>query len=128
MRCLMRRGPRCAPCASAPQKPSRQLKRSSRMPSSHQHDLWQKISGILTSPDEKLREAFFAAPRHHFVERYRRSGEKDWSIVAQGCDEGHLARIYEDEPLVLSGASDFAFVSSCSQPSYILNLVDWLGV
>lgn len=95
---------------------------------SYQNDLWDRISGVLKTPSEAIRDAFFATPRHLFVQRYRRSSEADWSFIGSGDMQEHLARIYQDEPIVLSGESDFAFLSSCSQPSYILDLVDWLGV
>ena len=80
-------------------------------------------------------EAFYSTPRHQFVNRYRNRGDETWIDVTQDNLEQHLSTLYADRPLVLFGSDrDFearsgeAHVSTISQPSFVLYLINILGV
>jgi protein-L-isoaspartate(D-aspartate) O-methyltransferase len=87
-----------------------------------QQALWQAMlaGGVLQNPSDRLRDAFFATPRHEFVDRYRTQANPAWRT-------GPIEEIYSDVALVLVG-EDGAAQSTCSMPGYILSLVDWLDV
>ena len=89
----------------------------------YQQALWQEIlaGGALTGPAVAIRDAFFATPRHHFIGRYRTWHDPAWR-------SGDLAEIYRDISLILCGDDNTQVASSCSQPSYILGLAEWLDV
>ncbi len=88
-----------------------------------QNTLWQAMlaSGNLSSPSEALQSAFFAAPRHQFINRYRTFYKPEWRF-------GPVEEIYTDVALILAGDTNDDLVSTCSMPSFILELVRWLDV
>ena len=83
-----------------------------------------------TSSDSRLGEAtenaFLAVPRHLFVRRYRQWGTRDWHEVGDNNLQEHLATIYADRPLCLFGDDDDNPVSTISQPSFVLRMLDML--
>ena len=89
----------------------------------YQQALWQEIlaGGAIAAPAAAIRDAFFATPRHHFIGRYRTWHDPAWR-------SGHLAEVYRDISLILCGDDNTQVASSCSQPSYILGLAEWLDV
>ena len=70
--------------------------------------------------------AFLAVPRHGFVRRYRVWGSTAWQEVTPETLAHHLARLYSDEALVLAGDDDENLVSTISQPSFMLRMLDLL--
>jgi protein-L-isoaspartate(D-aspartate) O-methyltransferase len=70
--------------------------------------------------------AFLATPRHLFVRRYREWGTTGWRQVTTENLEQHLATLYADRPLVLFGDDDRNIVSTISQPSFVLHMLDML--
>lgn len=83
----------------------------------------------------KIIEAFYNTPRHLFIKKYRNGGDKTWFDVNQDNLEQHLPALYADRPLTLFGSDcDFearsgtARVSTISQPSFVLHLINILGV
>jgi protein-L-isoaspartate(D-aspartate) O-methyltransferase len=71
-------------------------------------------------------EAYLATPRHLFVGRYREWGSRQWHDVDAGNLEHHLAALYANRPLVLSGEDDDDIPSTISQPSFVLRMLDLL--
>lgn len=69
-------------------------------------------------------EAFFAVPRHAFVQRYLRDG-KFVEVTAQNLEE-HVLAIYQDGPLVLFEDEAQGVLSTMSQPSLVLRMMDLL--
>jgi len=65
------------------------------------------------------------SPRHLFVTRYREWGT-EWRQVSPENLEQHLATLYTDRPLVLFGEDDSNVLSTISQPSFVLRLLDML--
>ena len=70
--------------------------------------------------------AFLAVPRHGFVRRYRVWGSTAWQEVTPDTLAHHLARLYNDEALVLAGDDDENLLSTISQPSFMLRMLDLL--
>lgn len=81
------------------------------------------------SPIHQATEAaFLQTPRHTFISRYRRLGRKDWINVDADSLSDHLAAIYADGPLILSGDDDGDIASTISQPSLVLRMLDMLRI
>ena len=102
----------------------------------------EQLAGVAKSiyrDDEALSEstlkAFFEIPRHKFVSRYRNYECDEWlSVTDENLDE-HLGTIYSDDPLCLKGTKKefqgkkgFVPVSTISQPSFVLRLIDLLDL
>jgi protein-L-isoaspartate(D-aspartate) O-methyltransferase len=85
--------------------------------------LWREMTddGGVLSPSPRLEAAFFSAPRHQFIGRYRTWYNQRWRY-------GDLDEIYSDVSLILVGDDNHAVISSASQPSYVLSLVDALDI
>ena len=65
-------------------------------------------------------------PRHEFVKRYREWGTKEWhEVYAENLAE-HVAMLYTNKPLVLFGDDDNKILSTISQPSFVLHMLDLL--
>jgi protein-L-isoaspartate(D-aspartate) O-methyltransferase len=91
------------------------------------------------SEDEMLSSrvirAFEEVPRHLFVDRYRNFRSPEWISVRSDNLEENLSILYADHPLVLFGSDeDFEsksgtkLVSTISQPSFVLRLIDLLQI
>jgi protein-L-isoaspartate(D-aspartate) O-methyltransferase len=70
--------------------------------------------------------AFLATPRHLFVRRYREGGTTGWHQVTAENLAQHLPTLYADRPLVQSGDDDGNVLSTISQPSFVLRMLDML--
>ncbi len=79
-----------------------------------------------TPISQATERAYLATPRHHFIRRYREWGSKEWREVTAGNLEQHLAALYADRPLVLFGEDDENILSTISQPSFVLRMLDML--
>jgi protein-L-isoaspartate(D-aspartate) O-methyltransferase len=77
----------------------------------------------LSQPTER---AYLATPRHRFVTRYREWGSPEWRQVTPENLPQHLPALYADRPLVLSGDDDANILSTISQPSFVLRMLDML--
>jgi protein-L-isoaspartate(D-aspartate) O-methyltransferase len=70
--------------------------------------------------------AYLATPRHLFVGRYREWGSREWHHVREANLQEHLAALYANRPLILSGEDDDDVPSTISQPSFVLRMLDLL--
>lgn len=84
---------------------------------------------------DRVIEAFYSVPRHQFVRCYRNHGSEEWLEVTDENLDQHLGIIYADHPLILKGSdADFRSkqgskqVSTISQPSFVLRLLDLLDL
>lgn len=75
---------------------------------------------------EATQKAYLATPRHLFVKRYHDMGVKEWSEVTEDNLAGHLANLYRDGGLALYEDENGDVVSTISQPSLVLMMLDML--
>jgi protein-L-isoaspartate(D-aspartate) O-methyltransferase len=75
---------------------------------------------------EAAESAFKSAPRHLFINRYRKFATKEWQDVTAENLELHLGRLYADDALCLFGDDDNDPIASISQPSFVLRCLDML--
>jgi protein-L-isoaspartate(D-aspartate) O-methyltransferase len=94
----------------------------------HQRQLLEQSRRIYykTPLSPATERAYLATPRHLFVRRYREWGTPAWRDVTSENLEQHLAMLYADWPLVLSGDDDSNILSTISQPSFVLRMLDML--
>ncbi|PWC85517.1 hypothetical protein TSH100_15320 [Azospirillum sp. TSH100] len=88
----------------------------------HTSQMLAKTQAILAEDPSgpRILEAFLAAPRHLFVERYRSIHNQDWHHIDDGSLAEHLPRIYRDEPIVTKAdLQTGAVLSTLSAPSII---------
>ena len=81
-----------------------------------------------TPISEATQQAYLAAPRHLFVNRYREWGIKEWQEVDRENLDRYLATLYRDRPLILFGEDDANILSTISQPSFVLRMLDMLQI
>jgi protein-L-isoaspartate(D-aspartate) O-methyltransferase len=79
-----------------------------------------------TPISQETERAYLATPRHAFVKRYREWGTKEWREVTPENLGEHLAALYADRPLMLWGDDDSNTLSTISQPSFVLRMLDML--
>jgi protein-L-isoaspartate(D-aspartate) O-methyltransferase len=79
-----------------------------------------------TPISEATKQAYLAIPRHRFVQRYREWGTKEWNVVNTENLAQHIAMLYADRALILFGNDDQNLLSTISQPSLVLRMVDLL--
>ncbi len=84
---------------------------------------------------EKVIQAFFETPRHHFVSRLRNWGDDTWFEFNEKTAARFLPEIYHDQPLIIWGSEeDFDAknktnpVATISQPSLVLKMLDLLDL
>jgi protein-L-isoaspartate(D-aspartate) O-methyltransferase len=77
----------------------------------------------ISSATEK---AYLETPRHAFVSRYREWGTKEWNEINSDNLNEHLAMLYADRPLILFGDDDENILSTISEPSFVLRMLDML--
>jgi protein-L-isoaspartate(D-aspartate) O-methyltransferase len=70
--------------------------------------------------------AYLDTPRHAFVSRYRQWGSTTWHEVTPDNVDEHAAALYADQPLILVGDDDQHLISTISQPSFVLRMLDLL--
>lgn len=71
-------------------------------------------------------QAYWAVPRHLFVQRYREWGVRKWHEIRPENLKEHLATLYQDRPLILFGDDDDCIPSTISVPSFVLRMLDML--
>jgi protein-L-isoaspartate(D-aspartate) O-methyltransferase len=81
-----------------------------------------------TPISDNTKAAYLATPRHLFVKRYRVWGSSEWKEVTKDNLPEHLGRLYADGPLILFGDDDGDLLSTISQPSLVLRMMDMLQV
>jgi protein-L-isoaspartate(D-aspartate) O-methyltransferase len=74
----------------------------------------------------RLVEAFRRCPRHSFLSRYRRTGDKSWHFLNVGRSDLHLNEIYKDQPLAVTQWPDGRVRSAQTQPSLMARMLNWL--
>ena len=79
-----------------------------------------------TPISEATENAYLATPRHVFVKRYREWGTKEWHEVGEANLAEHLVTLYTNRPLALFGEDDNDILSTISQPSFVLRMLDML--
>jgi len=79
-----------------------------------------------TPINQATERAYLATPQHLFVRRYREFGTAEWHQVTAENLGQHLATLYADRPLVLFGEDDSNLLSTISQPSFMLRMLDML--
>jgi protein-L-isoaspartate(D-aspartate) O-methyltransferase len=111
-----------------PTAPSTMPNRSSALVRQHQQRLLEDMRRALpeVALSESIAMAFLDVPRHRFVHRYRSLGTKEWHTVDAGNLAEHLAALYADRPLCLSGDDDEDPASTISQPSVVLRMAQLL--
>jgi protein-L-isoaspartate(D-aspartate) O-methyltransferase len=72
--------------------------------------------------------AYLETPRHIFVPRYRQWGSTTWHDLRPDNWDEHAAALYSDQPLILAGDDDQNLISTISQPSFVLRMLDLLQV
>src|SRR5688572_21074092 len=70
--------------------------------------------------------AYLATPRHRFVPRYREWASKDWHDVTDANLHEHLATLYTDQAVILFSDENNNVLSTISQPSFVLRMLDLL--
>ena len=77
--------------------------------------------------DQEIETAFIETPRHLFIRRYKVSRkDEEWHEVNESNLEEHLSILYRDGSLVLWKEDDDKRVSSISQPSLVLYMLNLL--
>ena len=76
--------------------------------------------------DKAIETAFLETPRHLFVRRYKLSGEREWHEVDENNLEEHLPLLYQDRSLTLWKEDEDKRVSTISQPSLVLYMLNLL--
>ena len=77
--------------------------------------------------DKEIETAFLETPRHLFIRRYKVSREdEEWQEVNESNLEEHLSTLYRNEALVLWKEDDDKRVSTISQPSLVLYMLNLL--
>ena len=96
----------------------------------YQRQLWDQScrANFRAGISPETERAFFATPRHLFVPRYREWGARNWHDVDPDNSEEHLGTLYADRPLILAGEDDNDLLSTISQPSLVLRMLDLLGL
>ncbi len=106
----------------------------------HQERIIRALYSLSGGPlPQKIIDAFQNVPRHLFVRRYRRSSlDPQWhEVTSDNLNDNlkdHLSELYGDHPLIIYGEPlDFlpnasnAFISTISQPSFVLQMIDLLN-
>lgn len=73
-------------------------------------------------------DAFRQTPRHHFVKRYRVRGTDEWKDVTPERVADHLPTLYGDHPLYLFEENAGDQVSTISQPTLVLYMLELLQI
>ena len=75
-----------------------------------------------------IRKAFLQTPRHAFAPRFYSSKRGRWVDLAAEPIEEHLAELYADHPLGIYRDADSRTLSTISQPSLVLYMLDLLDL
>ncbi|VEP17624.1 conserved hypothetical protein [Hyella patelloides LEGE 07179] len=94
----------------------------------YQQKLLEKIQKIYsqTPISEITKQAYWAMPRHLFVKRYFDRQSRKWHNVNRWNSIWHLSEFYRDTTITLLIEDEERFVSTISQPSLVLYMLDLL--
>lgn len=87
---------------------------------------YKPISGDSTQIDQRLVKALRKHLRHEFIERFCLFQAP--SNFFDVSDEGALAKIYSNQPLLYVGADNRMYNASSSEPAFILHLLTLLNI
>lgn len=73
-------------------------------------------------------EAFYAVPRHWFVERYRHFGDPDWQHVTDANLHEHLPAIYRNDGLAIASTDGDEVIATISVPACVLYMLELLQI
>ncbi|MCH6256104.1 protein-L-isoaspartate O-methyltransferase [Puniceicoccaceae bacterium K14] len=76
--------------------------------------------------DERLIDAFLATPRHKFAHRFEGSSDGHWIELSEENLSDHLVQLYQDSPLCIYRNKIGEVVSTISQPSLVLYMIQLL--
>ena len=75
---------------------------------------------------KKLAQAFLDTPRHLFAQRFYSSKKGAWIDLSHAPLNEHLPEIYEDHPLCIFRDENGKTLSTISQPTFVLFMLDLL--
>lgn len=75
-----------------------------------------------------IRRAFLKTPRHQFAPRFYSSQRRSWIDLADAPIREHLAELYGDHPLCIFKDELGRSLSTVSQPSLVLYMIDLLDL
>lgn len=78
--------------------------------------------------DTRLVEAFLQMPRHLFVHRFESSLDGHWIERNEENTERHLPLLYQDQPICIFRNENGEVVSTISQPSLVLYMIQLLDL
>lgn len=76
--------------------------------------------------DQEIETAFIETPRHLFIKRYKLSQEEEWHEVNESNLAEHLLILYQNRSLSLWREDNDKRVSTISQPSLVLYMLNLL--
>lgn len=76
----------------------------------------------------RIRRAFMDTPRHLFAPRFYSSVKRDWIELASSDLRDHLAELYSDHPICIHRDPSGKTLSTISQPSLVLYMLDLLEI
>jgi len=96
----------------------------------HQEALMASMNGAFEgSPlSTRTREAFFAVPRHLFLERYREYASPEWQIIDEISLWQHLPAIYRCDGLGIHGNDGDEAIATISGPYFVLWMLEQLAL
>ncbi|MBK1877505.1 protein-L-isoaspartate O-methyltransferase family protein [Pelagicoccus mobilis] len=75
---------------------------------------------------KRIRQAFMDTPRHLFAKRFYSSAKQDWVDLETADLRDHLTELYSDHPLCIYRDKNGKSLSTVSQPSLVLYMIDLL--
>lgn len=75
---------------------------------------------------KRIRQAFLDTPRHLFAPRFYSSQKRQWIDLSKEALKEHLAELYADHPLCIYQDENGRSLSTISQPSLVLYMLDLL--
>ncbi|MDQ8180167.1 protein-L-isoaspartate O-methyltransferase [Pelagicoccus sp. SDUM812005] len=73
-----------------------------------------------------IRRAFLKTPRHRFAPRFYSSQSRQWVDLAEAPIRDHIPELYSDHPLCIYRDENGRSLSTVSQPSLVLYMLDLL--
>ncbi|MBD5780271.1 protein-L-isoaspartate O-methyltransferase [Pelagicoccus sp. NFK12] len=73
-----------------------------------------------------IRRAFLKTPRHSFAPKFYSSQKREWIDLSKAPIKEHIAEIYSDHPLCIYRDANGRSLSTVSQPSLVLYMLDLL--
>jgi protein-L-isoaspartate(D-aspartate) O-methyltransferase len=77
---------------------------------------------------QNVEAAYLGLARHKFVQRYRQPTEKEWRELHPTTECADFLPLYTDHPLIIFENDRGRVVSTISQPSLVLHMLDMLDI